>query len=178
MLGKIDTLCFSYEGISDIRNFKGFMWEQQCNRLIKQIPNITITHNPSSFPEWKSKNKDNNHDAIATINKNTVLSLEYKYRDIPHLFHSWFLECWGKRTSDIFIVNNPNCLSYEDRCTLEQRGQKVMSLTEAIVYLGSLAVEGRKSILLLVQTSLYSNQNQPLSNKLFSDLWFRDKKNR
>jgi hypothetical protein len=157
MLGNVETLNFNYNGITDIRNVKGFMWENFCNNLIKKIPNISVTHNATSFTEWKIKNKDSKHDAIITINKNTVLSLEYKYRDIPVLYHSWFMECWYNRTSDIFIVNNPNCLSYEDRRILEERGQKVMSLTEAIIYIGNLTIQPRKYITYLNKKCLYSN---------------------
>jgi len=154
LLGNIDKLNFSYTGLSDIRNVKGYMWENRCNSLIGNIPNLTIKHNSNDFTEWKSSNKNNKHDAVITINKNTVLSLEYKYRDVPKVYHSWFMECWHNKTSDIFVVNNPNCLSYEDKRTLEVRGQKVMSLAEAIVYLEAYA---RKITTSIMKYMLYSN---------------------
>jgi hypothetical protein len=177
MLGNTESLGFSYNGITDIRNVKGYMWEHKCNNLIKQIPNISVTHNSTSFTEWKSTNKDSKHDAIITINKNIVLSLEYKYRDVPSVYHSWFMQCWYNKTSDIFIVNNPQCLTYEDRRTLESHGQKVMSLAEAVVYLGSL-VYARKYITTFNKKMLYSNRFNRFSKIYSNSIWFLDKKNR
>jgi hypothetical protein len=124
------------------RNSKGYLWEQECKHFLKQIPNVTIIRsNPDDFKEYLSQNSKNENDITLKVKngiKTKIITLECKYRSVPKLYDSWYDECWKDRESNIFLTNNPNIVSYKKTREAESKNQKIMSLTELIVYLGSL----------------------------------------
>ena len=109
----------------DTRNFKGYWFEiMVCKPQVEAIPHVTYACNPSKYIEWKSENQKNEYDGVITLPNGQQITLEFKYRDCPKVYHSWFMDCWNNRTADVFVTNNPQCVSYNDRRLLESKGQK------------------------------------------------------
>jgi hypothetical protein len=123
----------------DTRNFKGYWFEIHDSKpKIEAIPNISYQSNPSNYEDWKSENQKNKYDGIVTLPSGEIITLEFKRRDCPKVYHSWFMQCWYPREADWIITNNTQCISYSDRRLLEAKGKKILSLSEAIVEIGRL----------------------------------------
>jgi hypothetical protein len=154
LLGAIGSLPFK---TSD-RNIKGFMWEKTCNELIAKVPNVKIIHqNPMEYKKWLKENQYSKFDAVVK-SLNQIFTVEYKYREIPKVYHSWFMECWYTRHAKIFVVNNPNCIDYEHQRLLEKKGQRVMSLTEFIVFLGKASIPRKYTNTTIRNQFIYKNK--------------------
>jgi hypothetical protein len=123
----------------DTPNFKGWWYEiMDCKPQLNAIPNISYEGNPSNYEDWKSDNQKSKYDGVVTLPNGEIITLEFKRRDCPKVYHSWFMQCWLPREADWIITNNTQCISYKDRRLLEAEDKKLFSLSEAIVEIGRL----------------------------------------
>jgi hypothetical protein len=121
-----------------------------CRGAFLSISNLAYQGNPTQWTEWKSLQANNpiGYDAMVTLPNGKKISLELKYRtEGGKVYHSWFAEDWLPRDADIYVTNNVEAISYNDRRILEAAGKKLMSLSEAVVYLSE-----------LIRNILYPNQ--------------------
>jgi hypothetical protein len=139
----------------DTRSFKGYWFEIFIAKpKIEAIPNITYQCNPSNYEDWKSENQKNKYDGIVTLPNGKKITIEFKRRDCPKVYHSWFMDCWITREADWIVTNNTQCISYSDRRLLEKNGKKLLSLSEAIVEISRLV----RNILHPRKYSIYFNR--------------------
>jgi hypothetical protein len=126
----------------DTRNFKGYWFEiMVCKPKFEAIPSTKYECNPSSYEYWKHLQGNNpiGYDAVITLPNGKQLRLEFKFRaEGGIVYHNWFMRDWLPRDADIYVTNNVEAISYNDKRELETKGKKLMSLSEAVVYISRL----------------------------------------
>lgn len=122
----------------DTPNFKGYIWEMNCKEWILKIPHILYEGNPADYYEWKNEHNKNAYDGIVTLPNGAKIFLEMKFRNVDKIYHSWFIKDWLPREANIIVTNKPSVVEYSDKRTLDKRGVKLMSPSEAKVYIGRL----------------------------------------
>jgi len=126
----------------DTRIFKGYWFEIfTCKPKIASISHIQYECNPTSYEDWKHQQGNNplGYDGVVTLPNGKKLHLEMKYRkDGEKVYHNWFARDWLTRDADIYVTNNVEAISYWDKHTLDRKGKKLMSPSEAVVYISAL----------------------------------------
>ena len=136
MVNQITEFRRQAEPRKDTSNFKGYRWEMFVRDAVTEIASIEYEGNPTNYYEWLHEHNKNPYDGIVTLPDGSKIQIEMKYRDVPKIYHSWFIDCWFPREADVIITNNTNVISYEDKKALEAQHKKLMSLSEFIVYIG------------------------------------------
>jgi len=124
----------------DTRNFKGYYFEIfECKPMIDAIPNIKYECNPTNYEDWKRQHWKNPYDAVVTLPNGDKIHLEMKFRaDGEKVYHNWFNRDWLTRDADIYVTNNVEAIGYWDKRTLNSKGKKLLSLSEAAAYISGL----------------------------------------
>jgi hypothetical protein len=119
------------------RNYKGYSFEiNECRRAFVDIPNIVYQSNPTDYNEWLMNHSKNSYDATVTYPNGVIQKIEMKFvTNGVKIESSWFRRDWISRDADIIVTNNPNAIKFSDRRTAEKLGIKIMSVSEAKVYI-------------------------------------------
>jgi hypothetical protein len=132
----------AYGKLEDTRNFKGYWFEIfVCKPMMETIPNIEYECNPTDYEEWKHQQGNNplGYDGVITLPNGDKIHLEMKFRkEGGKVYHCWFAEDWLPRDADIYVTNNVEAISYWDKRALGSKGEKLLSLSEAVAYINGL----------------------------------------
>jgi hypothetical protein len=124
----------------DTRNFKGFTFEMLCKNLFEKILNVRYIGNPSNYSNWLQNHNRNSFDGIITYSNGTRENLEMKFvSEGVKIESSWFNRDWLTRDANVIVTNNPTSIKYEDKRKAERLGKKILSVSEALVYLSKKA---------------------------------------
>ncbi len=96
--------------------------------------------NPSVYSDWLQHHNENSYDSTITYSYGTSEKFEYKFvSDGVKIYSSWFERDWLTRDASIIVTNNPLAISYRDRRNAEKHGKKIISVSEALVYISKKA---------------------------------------
>jgi hypothetical protein len=110
---------------------KGF-WYERFSQILLETNNIVFCGNPLSFEEWK-KGQIEGYDFKVKFPNGKTVKVECKMLLGP-IYPSWFYKDWLPRDADIYITNNVYAVPYKCRKILRERGKKLLSTTEFIMY--------------------------------------------
>ena len=156
----------------DTRNFKGYWFEiMVCKRELASIPNIRYNCNPSAYNDWLQNHSKNSFDAVVTYSNGTSENLEMKsVSDGVKIQSSWFRRDWLTRDAKIIVTNNPTAISYRDKRIAEKLGKKILSVSEAKVYISN-------KIYKILHPNQLSSWNSLITNIINNILEFSSKIN-
>lgn len=110
---------------------KGFWYESFVKTLLK-TNRAVFFGNSDSYSNWKSSQIEGCDLKITYPNGKTE-KVELKMT-LGHIYDSWFRRDWESRDADIFVTNSVYDVPYEARRRIREKGKKLMSTTEFIIY--------------------------------------------
>lgn len=153
-----------FEGLS--ADQKGCWYEGYVQYLL-EMNDVNYIGNPVNFGAWKS-NPTKGYDIIVTHPNGRKTKVECKMLLRP-IYHSWFYKDWLSRDADIYITNDVYAVPYKCRKLLRERGKKLLSTTEFIMYVQK-RIRGNKYSYLNISNSASKHNTSNKEQIIFSEI--------